>query len=131
VTNVVDPVILPVTNVVDPVILPVTNVDSVKPAFNPKLEAGVSGSFINKPTINWLNYEISFVGPFGFFDPLGICPPEKADFMKYRESELKHGRIAMLAVLGALVGESGFTFFGDSITGIINYATLLIVIKKI
>lgn len=36
---------------------------------------------------------------------------------RYRESELKHGRVAMLAVLGVLVGESGFTFFGDEIAG--------------
>jgi len=88
-----------VIHVIDSVILPAAAPAApVKPAFNPKLEAGVSG-------------------PFGFFDPLGICPPEKADFMKYRESELKHGRIAMLAVLGALVGESGLTFFGDNING--------------
>ena len=67
-------------------------------AFNPASESGVSG-------------------PFGFFDPLGLCPDNKKDFQKYRESELKHGRIAMIAVLGILVAESGFTFFGDSITG--------------
>merc|ERR1712146_363200 len=30
---------------------------------------------------------------------------------KYRESELKHGRVAMLAVLGVLVQELGFTPF--------------------
>lgn len=36
---------------------------------------------------------------------------------RYRENELKHGRVAMLAVLGVLIGESGFTFFGDEIAG--------------
>lgn len=68
------------------------------PKFDPKQEAGVSG-------------------PFGFFDPLGICPPDKKNFMKYRESEIKHGRIAMLAFLGFLFGESGFNFLGGSIVG--------------
>jgi hypothetical protein len=55
--------------------------------------------------------------PFGFFDPLGLCPDNEAAFKKYRESELKHGRIAMIAVLGVIIGESGFNFFGNDITG--------------
>ena len=66
--------------------------------FNPKLEAGVSE-------------------PFGFFDPLGISPITKRDFSKYRESELKHGRVAMLAVLGVFVGEKFPLLFGSSIGG--------------
>ena len=37
-----------------------------------------------------------------------------ADFRLYRESELKHGRIAMLAVLGLIAGEAFPVFFGDS-----------------
>ena len=43
----------------------------------------------------------------------------------YREVELKHGRVAMLASLGFLVGESGFTpLFEGKIDGIaINQAT--------
>jgi len=68
------------------------------PVFNPKLEAGVSG-------------------PFGFFDPLDISPITKRDFAKWRESEIKHGRVAMLAFLGVLAGEKAGIFFGDSITG--------------
>lgn len=55
--------------------------------------------------------------PFIFFDPLGLAPPEENDFKRYRESELKHGRIAMLAAVGLLVGESGLTFFGSDING--------------
>jgi Chlorophyll A-B binding protein len=56
-------------------------------------------------------------GPLGFFDPLGLCPDSEKKFKRYRESELKHGRVAMIAVLGVLVGESGFNFFGEDITG--------------
>ena len=56
-------------------------------------------------------------GPLGFFDPLGLCPDNEKKFKRYRESELKHGRVAMIAVLGVLVGESGFNFFGEDITG--------------
>merc|ERR1712060_347914 len=44
--------------------------------------------------------------PLGIFDPLGISTkvPE-GQLMFYREAELKHGRVCMLAVLGLAVGE--------------------------
>jgi hypothetical protein len=54
--------------------------------------------------------------PLGFFDPLGFstdCPQGKLLF--YREVELKHGRVAMLASLGILVGEQFHPFFGGNI----------------
>jgi len=38
--------------------------------------------------------------PFGFFDPLNLCPRGKTGFRKYRVAELKHGRVAMLASVG-------------------------------
>jgi hypothetical protein len=56
--------------------------------------------------------------PFGFFDPLAQSTDvTEAEFKKYRESELKHGRVAMLAVLGVFFGETGLNFFGSEITG--------------
>jgi hypothetical protein len=55
--------------------------------------------------------------PVGFFDPLGFA--EKADentLKRYREAELTHGRVSMLAVLGFLVGEKveGSSFLFDA-----------------
>jgi len=85
-----------VIHVIDAVILP-SAVPS-KPAFNPKNEAGVTG-------------------PLGFFDPVGLCPTDEREFKKFRESELKHGRIAMLAFLGIVVGETAGFLFGDKISG--------------
>jgi hypothetical protein len=61
------------------------------------------------------------LAPVGFFDPLGFA--EKADeatMKRYREAELTHGRVAMLATVGFLVGEKveGSSFLFDSqITG--------------
>jgi len=61
------------------------------------------------------------LAPVGFFDPLGFA--EKADentLKRYREAELTHGRVAMLAVVGFLVGEAveGSSFLFDaSISG--------------
>jgi hypothetical protein len=47
------------------------------------------------------------------FDPLGIA--EKSDLVdvkKYREAETQHGRVAMLAAVGFLVGENYHPLFG-------------------
>merc|ERR1712224_9547 len=55
-------------------------------------------------------------GPLGFFDPIGYAtstPQGKIAF--YREVELKHGRVAMLAALGFLVGENFHPLFGGNI----------------
>ena len=44
--------------------------------------------------------------PVGFFDPAGFA--ERADentLKRYREAEVTHGRVAMLATVGFLVGE--------------------------
>jgi hypothetical protein len=61
------------------------------------------------------------LAPMGLFDPLGFA--EKADeptLKRYREAELAHGRVSMLAVVGFLVGEKveGSSFLFDAkITG--------------
>mmetsp|Transcript_19065 Transcript_19065/g.21554 ORF Transcript_19065/g.21554 Transcript_19065/m.21554 type:complete len:215 (-) Transcript_19065:488-1132(-) len=64
---------------------------------------------------------VGALDPVGFFDPLGFA--EKADentLKRYREAELTHGRVAMLAAVGFLVGEQveGSSFLFDaSISG--------------
>merc|ERR1712194_575817 len=55
--------------------------------------------------------------PTGFFDPLGLA--EKATdetLLRYREAEVTHGRVAMLATVGFLVGEKveGSSFLFDA-----------------
>merc|ERR1719261_2036592 len=61
------------------------------------------------------------LAPVGFFDPLGFAEKATdATLKRYREAELAHGRVAMLAVIGFLVGEAveGSSFLFDaSITG--------------
>lgn len=44
--------------------------------------------------------------PLGFFDPMGFSKGPEAQLNKYREAELKHGRTAMLAVVGFLTQEN-------------------------
>ena len=54
--------------------------------------------------------------PLGFFDPVGFCTDASEGKIKfYREVELKHGRVAMLASLGFLVGEQFHPLFGGNI----------------
>jgi len=57
------------------------------------------------------------VEPTGFWDPLGFAA--KADeptLKRYREAEITHGRVAMLATVGFLVGEKveGSSFLFDA-----------------
>merc|ERR1719439_39910 len=54
--------------------------------------------------------------PLGFFDPLNFCGEASEGKIKfYREVELKHGRVAMLASLGFLVAEQFHPLFGGTI----------------
>ena len=61
------------------------------------------------------------LSPAGNFDPAGFTAgKDKNTVYRYREAELSHGRIAMLSVVGFLVGEKveGSTFlFDGQITG--------------
>merc|ERR1719473_2383148 len=56
--------------------------------------------------------------PLGFFDPLGFSKnADDATIAKYREAELKHGRVAMLAVLGVLTQERFHPFYNGKLSG--------------
>merc|ERR1712029_992456 len=55
--------------------------------------------------------EIGAVAPLGYFDPLGYITDEDT-FLRYRAIEKKHGRIAMVAVLGTFVHNNKWTFDG-------------------
>lgn len=66
--------------------------------------------------------EAGVLAPTGFFDPLGLSdvplgrtPSMEARIKYFREAELKHGRVAMLAALGFLVGEQFHPLFGGNI----------------
>jgi hypothetical protein len=59
---------------------------------------------------------VGITGPLGFFDPAGLSEDKsEAKIRFFREVELKHGRVAMLAALGFLVGEQFHPLFGGNI----------------
>ena len=52
--------------------------------------------------------------PLGFWDPLGlVADADQAKFDRLRLTEIKHGRIAMIAVVGNLITEAGIRFPGS------------------
>jgi len=60
--------------------------------------------------------EAGQLAPAGFFDPAGISANlDEGKILFYREAELKHGRVCMLASLGFLVGENFHPLFGGNI----------------
>lgn len=47
------------------------------------------------------------IGPLGYFDPLGFCNDrDLVGVKRFREAEVLHGRVAMMAVLGYLIAEN-------------------------
>jgi len=47
------------------------------------------------------------ISPLGFFDPIGFTKDMELNGVKrFREAEIMHGRVAMMATIGYLIGES-------------------------
>mmetsp|Transcript_28920 Transcript_28920/g.44638 ORF Transcript_28920/g.44638 Transcript_28920/m.44638 type:complete len:126 (+) Transcript_28920:78-455(+) len=47
------------------------------------------------------------ISPLGFFDPLGFTKDmELRGVKRFREAEIMHGRVAMMATIGYIIGES-------------------------
>mmetsp|Transcript_25836 Transcript_25836/g.43083 ORF Transcript_25836/g.43083 Transcript_25836/m.43083 type:complete len:256 (+) Transcript_25836:29-796(+) len=62
--------------------------------------------------------EIGVTGPLGFFDPADLSIDiDESTFKLYREAEIKHGRVCMLAFLGLVTGEIAHPLFNGEITG--------------
>jgi Chlorophyll A-B binding protein len=58
--------------------------------------------------------EIGAQVPLGFFDPFGVVSDvDQKTFDRLRYTEIKHGRICMLGVVGYLVSEAGIRLRGD------------------
>jgi hypothetical protein len=85
-------------------------------AFNTFAAKKKAPAVVKKPTFS-LETIPGALPPVGIFDPVGLGAKADANTLKrYREAELTHGRVAMLAVLGFLVGEKveGSSFLFDA-----------------
>lgn len=72
------------------------------------LVVGVSHAFVvpsaGSATTTRLSAMVGSTAPMGSFDPLGLMKGKsEAESNRLRECELKHGRVAMAAVLGLIV----------------------------
>jgi hypothetical protein len=68
--------------------------------------------------VNSYDGELGTIAPTGFFDPLGLSANiDQETFDAYRVSELKHGRAAMLGVLGYIAPET-YRFPGEIAPGL-------------
>merc|ERR1712127_747023 len=57
--------------------------------------------------------ELGVQAPLGYWDPLGLGKDGNAEeFRRRRESEIKHGRISMIATIGFMVTSVGYRFPG-------------------
>ena len=67
-------------------------------------------------TSEWVKTLPGVTQPFGYFDPLNLAGVDDSSmsqegFMMYREAELAHGRVAMMAALGYVVQEQFHPMF--------------------
>ena len=64
-------------------------------------------------TLNAFEDALGAQAPLGFFDPLGLVSDgNEAKFDRLRYVEIKHGRVAMLAVVGYLIEAAGIRLPG-------------------
>jgi hypothetical protein len=65
------------------------------------------------------------ISPIEDFDPLGFAAgATEGEMKRYREAEVTHGRVAMLAALGFLVGENFHPLFGTAGTELLAIDSL-------
>jgi len=64
-------------------------------------EASAAAAAAMKPQAFVAKGQLGAQAPLGFWDPLGYCEGiTEMDFKKLRSSEIKHGRLAMMATIG-------------------------------
>merc|ERR1719376_1906860 len=64
---------------------------------------GVAGTDKPKPDFDPA-VQIGAMAPMGYFDPAGFCKKgDESGFRTLRAAEIKHGRVAMMAAVGAVV----------------------------
>jgi len=97
-------------------------VEPIAPAF---LETIASPPLDVAPTPAWSiarDMRAGISAPLGFFDPLGFSWDASRERVKYyRECEIKHGRVAMLAAIGFPIGEHFHPIFSVDVPSYIAY----------
>jgi hypothetical protein len=68
-------------------------------------------------TLSDIKKDAGATAPFGYFDPAGLMSSEEQldEYSRYKEVEIKHGRLAMLAAPGFVIAEQFHPLFGGAI----------------
>mmetsp|Transcript_15926 Transcript_15926/g.36882 ORF Transcript_15926/g.36882 Transcript_15926/m.36882 type:complete len:189 (-) Transcript_15926:241-807(-) len=68
-------------------------------------------------TLAEIKADSGVTAPLGYFDPLSLMtnPAQLEKYSLYKESEIKHGRVAMLAAPGFLIAEKFHPLFGGNV----------------
>jgi Chlorophyll A-B binding protein len=70
------------------------------------------------PVSSYMTDDVGVMPPTGFWDPCGLSrDATEATLVQYRTAELKHGRVAMLCIIGYVVPEV-YRFPGDIAPGL-------------
>jgi hypothetical protein len=82
-----------------------------------RVSPDVSMSLNVRPPYEGPKFSWSQPGEAGVWDPLNLLKSEEK-FERLRYVEVKHGRVAMLAVLGHLIAATGFRWPGEAANGL-------------
>ena len=72
--------------------------------------------------LNLVRRDLGVTPPLNYFDPLGLSRNKSdIEFKRLQESELKHGRVAMLAAVGYLLQDSFHPLIKEDIPSLIQF----------
>lgn len=68
-------------------------------------------------TLDQIKADSGVSAPLGYFDPAGLMstPEQQAKYSLFKECEIKHARVAMLAAPGFLIAEKFHPLFGGNV----------------
>lgn len=77
----------------------------------------VGRSAVSMASLAEIKADSGVSAPFGYFDPLGLMgsPGQQEKYSLFKEAEIKHARVAMLAAPGFLIGEQFHPLFDGNI----------------
>jgi len=77
----------------------------------------LQGACRSQPVVAKVNGLVGDCKPLGYFDPFGFSKDASPETMKkFREAEIKHGRVAMLACAGMITADKFHPLFGGKLS---------------
>merc|ERR1719502_520606 len=102
--------------------------DETKPASMTSADKAVVAKAAEAVSVNAAELlKAGQTAPFGFWDPAGLATDaSEGRLLFFREAEIKHGRVCMLAFLGMFVGEQYHPLFGGNVDSMASHHFTLV-----